>query len=351
VLCPEWHNPYVHLNKRNVSLSIVTGRARFFINRFFICGGLEMLFKPGFLVRGRYLILRQITQSSTGVMYEAIDKRLRKRVVLKQLYAPHQRNGAMCKIFAQEATLLMELSHTALPCTLDYFVESAGQFLVMEFIAGDSLWAILKQRRYQPFLLGDVLNWADQLLDALHYLHTRPEPIIHRDIKPQNLKKSHNGNIMLLDIGLARNTGNPTLPDHDGYSYSMLPEASLDQNAARDTPAVSTQNPVLHYMPPEQVQGVIDEPRSDIYALGASLYVLLSGYLPPNALERALALSLGYPDPLRPLYELNTQVPTDVAAVVEQAMSYAPQQRFDSPATMQQALADTWNTRVRTVAR
>jgi serine/threonine protein kinase len=310
-----------------------------------------MLFKPGFLIRGRYLILRQITQSSTGAMYEAIDKRLRKRVVLKQLYAPHQRNGTMCKIFAQEAALLMELSHTALPCTLDYFVESVGQFLVMEFIAGDNLWAVLKQRRYQPFLLGDVLTWTDQLLDALVYLHTRAEPIIHRDIKPQNMKKSHNGNIMLLDIGLAGNTIEPSLHDNDEHPYSSLLDVELEQNAARDTPAAGTQNPVLQYTPPEQLQGEIDEPRSDIYALGASLYVLLSGYVPPNALERALALSLGYPDPLRPLNELNGQVPLEVAAVVEQALAYAPQDRFASVAIMQQALADTWNTRVRTVAR
>jgi serine/threonine protein kinase len=103
-------------------------------------------------------------------------------------------------------------------------------------------------------------------------------------------------------------------------------------------------------MPPEQLQGETGEPRSDIYALGASFYVLLSGYVLPSALERALALSLGYPDPLRPLHELNTQVPPDVAAVMQQALAYAPQQRFASPAQMQQALADTWSPRVRIVA-
>ncbi|MCI0694547.1 serine/threonine protein kinase, partial [candidate division KSB1 bacterium] len=155
-----------------------------------------MSFPPRTLLQNRYQAIRLIGQGGMGVVYEAFDQRLGHTVAIKQI------THGDAQAFGREAQLLARLRHPALPKVTDYFVEEKGQFLVMDYIAGDDLATALV-RSTQPFSLPQVLAWADQLLDALEYLHSRQPPILHRDIKPANLKLGEDGGIILLDFGLA----------------------------------------------------------------------------------------------------------------------------------------------------
>lgn len=201
---------------------------------------------------------------------------------------------------------------------MDYFSEGEGQFLVMQYILGKDLGEQLSKRDlhgHGPFPVARVLDWAEQLLEALDYLHSHPPPIIHRDIKPQNLKLTPRDEIILLDFGLAKGA----------------------------TAEMSQANPSLHgltpgYAPLEQIDGSGTEARSDLYSLAATLYHLLTGRMPPKATTRATALLRGNIDPLRPVQALNPQVPTAIAAVLWQAMSPRSEQRPSSAAAMKKLL-------------
>src|SRR5262245_49870876 len=139
---------------------------------------------PNTILQARYIIVRQIGEGGMGAVYLAKDERLGNVVALKEtLFSEPQ----MRRAFEREARLLASLRHSALPKVIDYFDEAGGQFLVMEFITGDNLEMLLAQRG-RPFDVAQVLSWADQLLDALEYLHNHETPILHRDIKPANLK-------------------------------------------------------------------------------------------------------------------------------------------------------------------
>src|SRR5260370_19642192 len=135
-----------------------------------------------------------------GAVYEAIDLRLDATVALKETFSVDDR---LRRQFEQEARLLAQLHHPALPRVSDYFTEGDRAFLVMQFISGADLAEIISQQP-GPFPKSTVIAWAAQLLDALIYLHTRDRQIIHRDIKPHNLKLTSNGRTALLDFGLAK---------------------------------------------------------------------------------------------------------------------------------------------------
>src|SRR2546429_4564341 len=152
------------------------------------------------VLQTRYRIIRQLGRGGMGTVYEALDQRLDTIVALKECHFVEER---LQKQFEREARLLARLRHPAMTKVFDHFGENDGQFLVMEFIAGEDLFEMIRAGR-APFPLTDVLRWADQLLDALDYLHTQSPPIIHRDIKPQNLKLTGRGQIILLDFGLAK---------------------------------------------------------------------------------------------------------------------------------------------------
>src|SRR5688572_23290055 len=139
---------------------------------------------PETVLSGRYRILRPLGQGGMGAVYEALDERLDAVVALKETLFADER---LRKQFEREARLLARMHHPALPRVSDHFAEGEGQFLVMQFIEGDDL-AQMMTLRQGPFPPEQVLTWGDQLLDALDYLHTQNPQIIHRDIKPQNLK-------------------------------------------------------------------------------------------------------------------------------------------------------------------
>jgi len=271
------------------------------------------------VLQGRYKIVRQLGQGGMGTVYEAIDQRLDTTVALKETFFDDER---LRKQFEREARLLARLHHPALPRVSDHFSEGDGQFLVMQFIPGDDLSEMMTQRR-GPFPADQVLTWADQLLDALDYLHTQEPQIVHRDIKPQNLKLTARGQIILLDFGLAK-----------GQAGEI----------SRVTTSASIFGYTPNYAPLEQIQGLGTDSRSDLYSLAATIYHLLTGAKPPDALTRAAALVNGQPDPLTPATALNPAVAPEVSAVLQQAMAQNREQRFASASDMRKALHRTAQT-------
>lgn len=267
---------------------------------------------PDTILQGRYRIVRQLGQGGMGTVFEAVDQRLDTTVALKQTLFTDER---LSKQFEREARLLARLHHPALPRVSDHFSESDGQFLVMQYIAGEDLAEMIVKRQ-GPFPSDQVMTWADQLLDALDYLHTQDPQIIHRDIKPQNLKLTSRGQIILLDFGLAK-----------GQASEI----------SRITTSASIFGYTPNYAPLEQVQGLGTDPRSDIYSLSATLYHLLTGEKPPDALTRAAAIVNGQPDPLKPANEVNPGVSSQTAAVLAKAMSQNREQRYESAAAMRKA--------------
>jgi len=271
---------------------------------------------PETLLQGRYLIVRQLGQGGMGAVYEALDQRLDTTVALKETLFADER---LRKQFEREARLLARLHHPALPRVSDHFSEGDGQFLVMQFIAGDDLGEMMA-RKNGPFPPHQVLSWADQLLDALDYLHTQDPQIVHRDIKPQNLKLTARGQIILLDFGLAK-----------GQAGEI----------SRITTAASIFGYTPNYAPLEQIQGLGTDARSDLYSLAATFYHLMTGVKPPDALTRAAALVNGQPDPLRLASEENDAVTPESDVVLRKAMSQNRDQRYASAVEMRKAFQGT----------
>jgi serine/threonine protein kinase len=266
------------------------------------------------VLQGRYRIVRQLGAGGMGAVYEALDERLQVTVAIKETFAVDDR---LRRQFEREARLLAHLSHPALPRVSDYFTENGRAFLVMQFIAGDDLAQIISAQP-GPFPRAQVFAWADQLLDALIYLHTRARQIVHRDIKPHNLKLTSNGQIALLDFGLAKT------------------HAAADQSTTQSY--VSVFGFTRRYSPLEQIQDQGTSPQSDIYALGATLYHLLTGTKPPDALTRAAALAGSRPDPLIPANEIQSIVGAELAAVLNKAMALNAGDRFESAIQFRDAL-------------
>jgi serine/threonine protein kinase len=242
-----------------------------------------------------------------GAVYEAFDVRLSRAVALKETLVE---TDELRRAFEREARLLANLRHPALPKVLDHFSEEEGLFLVMEFIPGDDLSVMLEEGR--RFTQGEVLRWADQLLDALMYLHNLEPPVLHRDIKPSNLKLISESQIILLDFGLAKGAAGQLA--HTGSS-SLLGYSP-------------------NYSPLEQMQGTGTDARSDLYSLGATLYHLLAGVKPPDALTRATAVVNGQNDPLQPARALNGAVEAHVSAALMRAMALNIENRPRTAAEM-----------------
>ncbi|HEY2962219.1 MAG TPA: protein kinase [Pyrinomonadaceae bacterium] len=271
---------------------------------------------PETILQGRYRIVRQLGQGGMGAVYEAVDQRLDTTVALKETLFADER---LRKQFEREARLLARLHHPALPRVSDHFAEGDGQFLVMQFIPGDDLSEMMTRKR-GPFPADQVLTWADQLLDALDYLHTQEPQIVHRDIKPQNLKLTSRGQIILLDFGLAKGQAG---------------------DISRVTTSASIFGYTPNYAPLEQIQGLGTDSRSDLYSLGATLYHLMTGVKPPDALTRAAAVVNGQPDPLTPASVANPAIARDVDAVLAKAMAQNREQRYATATEMGNALHET----------
>ncbi len=268
------------------------------------------------ILQDRYQIVDLLGQGGMGAVYQATDLRFGSTVALKEMIV---QGDELLRAFEREARLLNKLRHGALPVVIDYFAGETGQFLVMQYIPGDDLSTLLS-RNGGPFAPATVLGWADHLLDALEYLHTQEPPIIHRDIKPQNLKLTPRGEVILLDFGLSK----------------ISAVAGMTQAAT----SVSVLGYTPQYAPFEQINGVGTDPRSDLYSLAATLYHMLTGTPPLDAMKRAGHTLHGQADPMRPANEVNPAVSPAVASALHAAMAMNREERPASAAALRAALRD-----------
>jgi serine/threonine-protein kinase len=217
--------------------------------------------------------------------------------------------------FLQEASILARLDHPNLPKVSDFFQEEGRAYLVMDFVPGRDLREVIQDSwgRGEPLAEEQVMDWAAQIVDALDYLHTHEPPVLHRDIKPANLKLTPSNRIKLVDFGLVK---------------------LMDQDDVRTITVVQGRGTVL-YTPLEQYGGDSGhtDPRSDIYALGATLYHLLTGQAPPSAKTRFLN-----PGRLQPPRQLNRSLSEAVSDAVLWAMEMHPDQRPNDVSQLLRAL-------------
>lgn len=289
--------------------------------------GLRSDLQVGDLLGGRYRIVAVVGSGAQGKVYEAVDDRVGKRLAIKQMLG---RDGLSRRLFEREARVLGQLRNSApdrvaaaLPNVTDFFTDADGLYIAMDFVSGETLTELL-QRRGGPLPVDLVLAWGDRLLGILEFLHGhKPDPIIHRDIKPQNLKLTPDGNLVLLDFGLTKGA-----------------IAELSRLGRGSTVAA---HGTLQYAPIEQIEDGRADERSDIYSLGATLYQLLTATRFPNAIERLKAYRRGA-DPLRPANEIHVEVPNSVASALERAMQIDAEDRFQSAAEMRGALTGGFST-------
>ncbi len=274
------------------------------------------MIEAGTFLQNRYRVEKQIGLGGMGAVFVATDERFGSVVAIKETLFSDEK---FRKAFEREAKLLNNLKHPALPRVSDHFAEGNGQFLVMEYIEGDDLSEIMDRER-KAFSVKEVVNWTLQLLDALEYLHAQNPPVIHRDIKPQNLKLTPRGQIVLLDFGLAK--GNPT-------------------NSESATAAKSMFGYSRNYASIEQIQGSGTDPRSDLYSLAATAYHLITGVPPADALTRAMNVLSDKPDPLIPSHEIKKEIPASLSGVLYNSMAMNGDQRPESAKAMRRMIEES----------
>ena len=255
-----------------------------------------MSLATGQVLHNRYRIVKMLGKGGFGAVYKAWDIRLRTSCAVKENL---DISPAALKQFSREARILANLTHPNLPRVTDYFIISdQGQYLVMDFVDGMDLDSMMLEKGGRVSE-EQAINWTSQMCDALAYLHAQNPPIIHRDIKPKNVIITRDGKAMLVDFGIAK-------------VYD--PQLSTTLGAKAVTPG---------YSPPEQYgQGTTDK-RSDVYAIGATLYTLLTGQPPIESIQRSIGTPLTKPRSLNPEISNNTE------AVIQRAMQIPPTQRFN----------------------
>lgn len=262
-----------------------------------------MPLENGFVLANRYRIEETIAVGGMGAIYRAIDETFGIPVAVKENFYTSSDYSLQ---FRSEATILATVRHPSLPRVTNHFViPEQGQYLVMDYVEGEDLRQIIARHGLLPE--ADALRIGAEMCDALAYLHARVPPIVHRDIKPGNIKITSTGHATLVDFGLAK------------FAHG-------------DITAAGAQALTPGYAPPEQY-GQGTEPRSDLYALGATLYAVLTGLIPEDGLSRMLGTVQ-----LTPLRKHNPAVSEQTAQVIEKAMAVRPDDRFASALEMKAAI-------------
>jgi serine/threonine protein kinase len=259
---------------------------------------------------GRYQVIGLLGQGGMGAVYLAKDMELFERLcVIKQmqlLFASQTERKKAESDFRREAELLVQLNHPGhphIPEIYDYFIETGDHYLVMKYVAGESLETRL-ERLGRPLDEAEAILYALPVCDGLVYLHSRkPQPVIHRDIKPANIIVDPQGRVWLVDFGLAK---------------ASIEQGALVMMDGGKTVAAGTPG----YAPLEQWQ-LKPEPKSDIYALGATIHHLLTNQDPRDRFCTFPELDLQILKELssfRPLQELRPDVSPELAQLVARAL-------------------------------
>ena len=287
-----------------------------------VVNNMPVALKKGDVLRGRYRIRERIGQGGMGNIYLAEDLRLEGRqCALKEV--EHDRTVSINLLkearqqFMHEATVLARLDHPNLPKVSDFFSIDPRDYLVMDYIPGKDLRTMMLDAKQNNTFLSEesVLSWANQLADALSYLHGQTPPLVHRDVKPSNLKINPNGLLKLVDFGLVK----ALVPD----------EMTITVIQGRGTAL---------YTPLEQYggDGVHTDIRSDLYAFGCTLYHLLTNTPPEDARQRFL-----HPDSMPAPRKLNPDISPRTERAILWAMELHPDDRPKSAEDLRQFLIGT----------
>ena len=283
---------------------------------------MSQILPVGAVLRDRYEILDLVGQGGMGAVYKADDLRLRGRMcavkeILPELISAPGMEDQAHEQFYREASVLAQLDHPNLPKVSDFFNQDGREYLVMDFVPGQDLRQLVEEaRRHDTFLPEEsVLAWGVQLCDALSYLHTQESPVLHRDIKPGNIKLTPRGVVKLVDFGLVK---------------------LLQPDESRTVTVVQGRGTVA-YTPLEQYGGDSGhtDVRSDIYSLGATLYHLLTGQPPADAKQRFLK-----PGSLVPPRDINPRISLQTERAILAAIAQHPD---DRPGTVEALRALLFN--------
>jgi len=264
-----------------------------------------MALARGMLLHERYRIGEIVGKGAMCTVYRAVDENLAVDVAVKENLS---KTEEYARQFRLEAVILANLRHPNLPRGIDHFVtDDQAQYLVMDFIEGESLHQRLERTGYiaedEGILIGATI------CDALSYLHTRKPPILHRNLKPSNVRIARDGRIFLVGFSLVK-----VLHENQGMATDARAIKSEGYGTART-----------------------DE-RTDIYSLGATLYNSMSGVIPEDGLARAMGNTR-----LTPLRKHNPKISKPLAAAIEKAMAIDPADRFQSAKDFRRMLLEVKN--------
>ncbi len=257
----------------------------------------------GDVIDGKYEILKLIGSGGMSKVYLAMDKRLNKQWAVKEITkrARDMNNEVVIQSAIAEANMIKKLDHPALPRIVDIIENGDMIFVIMDYIEGETLGSVLREQGAQSQEL--VIEWALQLCEVLDYLHTRVPAIIYRDMKPDNIMLKPDGNVKLIDFGIAR---------------------EYKEHKSSDTIGLGTRG----YAAPEQFGGQAQtDARTDIYCLGMTMHHLLTGKNPSEP-----------PYETYPIRHWNPQLSTGLEAIVQKCINLNPDKRYQSCAELAYAL-------------
>ena len=304
-----------------------------------------MLATDQILNKGRYRIINSVCQDDAGATYDAYDTVSDTRVVLRETVgkfgkvATPSQVTAFNEAFANGAEVLTGINHESLVTVQNYFSEIDRQYLVLDSDGGSDLTKFLNGNGSRPGL-AQVLSWSEQLLSALSHLHKLSPPVFHRDIRPENIKLIEDGRIKLIMTGVG--TSHPSAADtltsnrtvsNTSFHYRPLEQlwAGLDSTSQR----------VILNDYEDRAEAVLLRPfdsRSELYSFAASLYHVLTGTLPFDALDRSIAVHEGKPDPLLSPSDLDANIPHEISKIFLTAMAIRRESRFVSATILLQVL-------------